>query len=67
MRHIEGQQALRTAEAAEYLGVSDNTLRYWRYVGQGPKSFKVGERLVYYRKEDLEAWLDDQYKKSVTA
>lgn len=36
------------------------TLRYWRHVGSGPRSFKVGRR-VMYRKSDIEAWLSEQY------
>ncbi|MFT9771808.1 helix-turn-helix transcriptional regulator [Brevibacterium casei] len=60
---------LSTAEAAEHLGVSASTLRFWRHVadGTGPKSFRVGKKLVYYAEEDLEAWLLDQYERSVKA
>ena len=36
------------------------TLRYWRHQGTGPKSFKVGRR-VMYRRTDLRAWLQAQY------
>lgn len=41
------------------------TLRWWRYEnkGRGPRSFKLGRRLVY-RKCDVEAWLDAQYNAS---
>ena len=69
MRQINGQQMLSTGEAAKYLGVSESTLRYWRHVadGTGPKSFRVGKKLVYYAIQDCDAWLNEQYESSVTA
>ena len=69
MRQINGQQMLSTGEAAKYLGVSDHTLRYCRHIadGTGPKSFRIGKKLVYYAQEDLDAWLNEQYEGSVTA
>jgi predicted DNA-binding transcriptional regulator AlpA len=47
---------LTTAEVASLCRSPVETVRYWRYVGQGPKSFKVGRR-VLYAAEDVEAWL----------
>lgn len=45
-------------EAAEYLGVSNDTLSVWRCVGRYDIPFiKVG-RLVKYRKSALDAFLD---------
>lgn len=38
---------------------STETLRYWRRIGEGPPSFKVGRRVVY-KLEDVEAWLEGQ-------
>jgi hypothetical protein len=38
--------------------VPAETVRYWRHVGKGPKSFKVpGGRRVLYAVEDVESWL----------
>ena len=69
MRSINGNPMFSTKEAAEYLGVSESTLRYWRHVadGTGPKSFRVGRKLVYYYEADLNEWLQQQYEGSVTA
>lgn len=69
MKQINGNQMLSTGEAATYLGVSESTLRYWRHVadGTGPKSFRVGRKLVYYFLTDCEEWLSGQYEGSVTA
>jgi excisionase family DNA binding protein len=46
-----------TAEAAEYLGLSPATLRWFRHAGRGPKSFVVG-RLVKYRISSLDEYLE---------
>lgn len=45
-----------TEELAEELRTSPETVRYWRQVGKGPKSFKVGRRVLYAR-EDVDAWV----------
>lgn len=47
---------LTTEEVAETCRTSTETVRYWRHIGKGPKSFKVGRR-VLYALEDVEAWL----------
>lgn len=49
---------LVTAEVAELTRTPIETVRYWRHVGKGPKSFKVGRR-VLYAIEDVESWLAD--------
>ena len=48
---------LTTSEVAESLRTSAETVRYWRHIGKGPKSFKVGRR-VLYDQADLAAWID---------
>ncbi|MGW7706319.1 helix-turn-helix transcriptional regulator [Streptomyces sp. NPDC054771] len=50
---------LTLPEAAEMLRRPVNTLRYWRYTGTGPSSFRMG-RCVMYREEDLVAWVEAQ-------
>jgi excisionase family DNA binding protein len=50
---------LKVREVAEYLGVPVQTLYDWRLRHRGPKAVKVGRHLRY-RREDVEAWLDDQ-------
>jgi len=47
---------LTTAEVAELTRAPVETVRYWRHIGTGPASFKVGRR-VLYAVEDVEAWL----------
>lgn len=49
---------LTTAEVAELVRAPAETVRYWRHVGKGPRSFKVpGGRRVLYAVEDVEEWL----------
>lgn len=47
---------LTTTEVAELLRAPEETCRYWRHVGKGPKSFKIGRRVLYAR-EDVEAFI----------
>src|SRR4051794_33425807 len=47
---------LTTAEVAEVLRTPAETVRFWRHAGKGPKSFKVGRR-VLYAVEDVEAFI----------
>ena len=47
---------MTTEEVAELVRAAPETVRYWRWVGKGPASFKVGRRVLYAR-EDVEAYL----------
>ncbi len=47
-------------EVAKERRISPATLRYWRHRGEGPKSFKLGRR-VMYKRADVEAWVQAQY------
>jgi excisionase family DNA binding protein len=47
---------LTTDELAMLLRAPTETVRYWRHVGKGPRSFKVGRRVLYAR-EDVEAFI----------
>lgn len=54
---------LLTAEVSQELRVPQATLRFWRHQGSGPRCFKMGRR-VFYRREDVDAWLREQYDKA---
>lgn len=54
-------KVLTVAEVAEMIRVPEGTLRYWRHVGCGPKSFKMGPRRVVYLEGDVLKWVDAQY------
>lgn len=55
---------LTTAEVAAVTRTPVETVRYWRHVGKGPRSFKVGRR-VLYAEDDVEQWLDEARAASV--
>lgn len=50
--------------AAEYR-IPLPTLRYWRARGEGPRSARLGRRVIYKR-EDVEAWIEKAYEKTST-
>lgn len=47
---------LTSVEVAELCRTSPETVRYWRHIGRGPASFKLG-RKVLYDLADVEAWI----------
>lgn len=52
------------AQVAERLQRPEATLRYWRHLGTGPHSFRLGKR-VMYRQSDVSQWLDEMYREQV--
>lgn len=56
------EKLLTSKEAAEFLGVSEFTLRFWRInrkkkAGpQGPEFSRIGYRTIRYSRKDLEAF-----------
>lgn len=65
MQVRQRDELLNQKEAGEYIDRPMGSLRAWRHMGKGPKSFKLGGR-VTYRKSDLDAWIQAQYDESVT-
>ena len=59
MNLITEEVNLITEEVAELLRTTPETVRYWRHVGKGPRSFKVGRR-VLYAESDVAAWIDEK-------
>ena len=54
-----GIKLVTITEAAELLRAPVATLRYWRHLGIGPRSFRLGRR-VLYRQDDLHDWIEHQ-------
>ncbi|MEV6651201.1 helix-turn-helix domain-containing protein [Streptomyces sp. NPDC051219] len=50
---------LTTDEVADRYRTAASTVRYWRYVGYGPRGRKVGRRVLYDVAE-LDRWDADQ-------
>ena len=50
---------LTTAEVAEYLRMSVDTVRYWHWKGEGPESVKIGRRRLY-AEHSVEAFVESR-------
>lgn len=50
---------ITTDELAAIVRSPVETIRYWRHVGKGPRSFKIGRRVLYSR-ADVETWIAQQ-------
>lgn len=46
-------------EVAALLRVPEATLRYWRHLGTGPRGFRLGRTVRYWRSEVI-LWLTEQ-------
>lgn len=53
---------LTRKEVAAVLRVPEATLRYWRYLGTGPRGFRVGRSVRYWRTE-VALWLEQQSRR----
>jgi DNA-binding transcriptional MerR regulator len=58
-------ELLTIVEAPQLLRAPVATLRYWRHLGTGPRSFRLGRR-VLYRRDDLHTWIDAQRRQADT-
>lgn len=56
---IDGK-VLNQREAADYIGVSQSTLKRWRDRGEGPPCHVLSTRIVRYRLHEVERWLTGQ-------
>ena len=54
-----GDELLTMQEVADVVRVPVATLRYWRHLGTGPRSFRIG-RSVRYWHNDVAHWLEEQ-------
>jgi excisionase family DNA binding protein len=51
---VDGPEYMTTTEVADLLRTPSETVRFWRHVGKGPRSFKVGRRVLYARADVLD-------------
>lgn len=56
----DNHNLLTITEAASIVRAPVATLRYWRHLGTGPRSFRLGRR-VLYRLDDLSDWINAQH------
>lgn len=57
---------MTTEEVAQTVRAPLETVRYWRHVGKGPASFKLGRRVLYAR-EDVERWIAESRSQARSA
>ena len=58
MADEHANRLLTPAEAAEYVGLTEETLLRWRMRGQGPAFLKLGRKVVRYSRADIDAWAE---------
>jgi predicted DNA-binding transcriptional regulator AlpA len=63
----EQESTLTPIKAARYLGISEASLRLWRSEGRGPRFFKAGEKLIRYRRADLDVWIEERLSTPATS
>lgn len=54
-------QLLNIKQVEQEFGFPEDTQRYWRAQKTGPRSARIGRR-VMYRRADIEAWIDEQFE-----
>ena len=60
MQEHDNHSSLTPRQAAGYLGVSEAALRLWRSRSEGPRHFRAGEKLIRYRRTDLDCWIESR-------
>jgi len=68
--HNSGPRLLTARQAAEFLGVSVDTLARWRVLGVGPAFVKFShakQALVRYRSEDLDRFVREHLHTSTSS
>ncbi|MDD2324616.1 MAG: helix-turn-helix domain-containing protein [Alphaproteobacteria bacterium] len=58
-------ETFRHVPAAHYIGIAPSTLGKMRSRGDGPAYIKAGKAVVY-RKTDLDAWLEQNRRRSTS-
>ncbi|RFB06475.1 DNA-binding protein [Parvularcula marina] len=51
------QEYLTPKQAADYLGVAQQTMYNWRSRREGPPALRMGERYLRYKRSDLDQWV----------
>jgi Helix-turn-helix domain len=55
-----GSRLLTEGEVAKIFRVHPQTVRNWRVTEKGPPSLRLGLRRIFYKLEDVQAWMDEQ-------
>jgi hypothetical protein len=57
---VMSSELLTLEQFAEMVNTPLNTVRFWRQTGYGPKSARIGRR-VMVRRADAEAWIEGHF------
>lgn len=60
LKELTLDQLLTMPELSAYLGTPVKTLRRWRLTGYGPRSAKIGRRILY-RRSDVDRFIDEAF------
>jgi hypothetical protein len=60
---MKNREILNTKEAAEYIRFSASSLNVWRTRNEGPRATNIRGK-VFYFKDDLDSWLQEQREKA---
>lgn len=63
---MHDDEALRTNEAAKFLGVKERWLAERRADGLGPVFCRLTARAIRYRRQDLEKFMNERMHRSTT-
>lgn len=55
--NLQDEPALRTGQAANYLGIGHSTLNKWRAAGRAPAHITLSWRKYLWRRSDLDAFM----------
>lgn len=66
LAELANDRCLKTSEVAEYLGLSDKTIRQYRADGLGPEYARFG-RMIRYRLSEVNKWRDERSNKALRA
>jgi len=56
---MQREPLMTVRELSELTTIAEETFYFWRTLDRGPKSMKLGRRVVYKR-SDVEEWLQHQ-------
>lgn len=66
--NFDAAEILRPRDVVEMTGglVTEGTLAWYRHIddGRGPRWGRLGKRKIFYKRSDVQAWLDAQYNAS---
>lgn len=65
-RGPKGDVLLTPNQVARQLGVTRTTLESWRLRGGGPKFVRVSKRCIRYRRQDIQAWIEERIRTSTS-